>query len=183
MSYGMYRSDKNAAHDEKLTRSVRVSILARVEAFDPGTMTVNVQPLVKTNIDGKFESQPMLVGIPVGTLCMGDFVIRPWYKRGDVGIVIIGDSDMDLALESGEEAEPNTTRSHAPEDGVFYGGIGTKGKIPKGLPDNALVLAADGTYLAVTPGGIEIKGTLTVDGIVMNTHTHTAPNGVTSGPR
>ncbi len=184
MAYSKRQSDAKAARDEKVARGVRVSLLCKVVSFDPKNMTVDVQPLVKTEIDGKYESQPMLVGIKCGCISMGKFTIRPWYEKGDVGNVIVGDADIDKALEAGDEAEPNTARNHAPEDGIFYGGIGVPGKLPEGLPENALVLAAGGVYLAISEDGIDVKGKLRLvdEGVVLNTHTHTCPDGETTGP-
>ena len=198
MSYDSGRSDIAAARDEHVRNSVRVSMPVKVLAFDSAAMTVDVQPLVKGAIDGEYHSQPPVMAVPIACLCAGEMVIRPWYKRGDTGLLIIGDSDMDMALASGDEAEPNTKRSHAPEDGVFLGGLYTAANLPSGLPDNALVLAAGGTYLAVSSGGIKIQGNLTVtgsitsggettaQGVALSSHTHggvETGGGSTSGPR
>ncbi len=184
MAYGTRKSDTDAARDEKIAKGVRVAILCSVVSFDPEQMTVDVQPMVKTEIDGKFASQPMLVGIKCGCISMGKYIIRPWYEKGDVGNVIVGDADIDNALESGAEAEPNTARNHAPEDGTFYGGVGVPDKLPKGLPDNALVLAAGKTYIAVSEEAVSVKGKLVLvdEGVTLNTHTHTCPDGETSIP-
>jgi len=186
MSYSRKQSDVQAARDAKNREAVRVSMPVKVLAFHPTRMTVDVQPLVKEKIDGKFISAAPIMGLRVACLCFGDFIIRPWYNRGDVGEVIVGDHDADLALRAGDEAEPNTARNHAPEDGFFIGGVCAEGKVPAGLPDNALVLAAGGTHIAVKPDGVTIKGDVTVtgklsaSGIEMTTHNH--PGGIMSGP-
>lgn len=115
-------------------------------------------------------------------------MIRPWYKRGDVGWVIVADFDSDAALQTGREAEPNTRRNHAPEDSLFLGGVCPAGKVPQGLPGDALVLAAGSVYLAVSKTGITIhgdvtiSGTLEASGIEMTTHTHPTSWGETGTP-
>ena len=58
-----------------------------------------------------------------------------------------------------------------------------------GLPESALVLGTDtgSVYIAVTAGGIQIKGDVTVDGklaaggVEMTTHTHPGDSGGTTG--
>ena len=110
------RSDLRAAQSEKDREAVRVSMPVQVLAFYPDTMTVDVQPLVKEAIDGSYASAAPILGLHIACLCVGDYVIRPWYKRGDVGWVIVADFDSDAALQTGREAEPNTRRNHAPED-------------------------------------------------------------------
>lgn len=186
MSYSSKRSDVDAAKAEKTASSVRVSQMVRVLKFDSAALTVDVHPINKESIDGSYASAAPIMAVPAACLCSGDYVIRPWYKRGDVGLLIVGDSDIDAALQSdGKDVEPNTSRSHSPEDGIFIGGIALAGKAPAGLPDNALVLAAGGTYLAISPSGVTISGQLTVNGVDMGAHTHTAPEGggTTSGPQ
>lgn len=190
MSYSTKQSDLRAAQSEKDRAAVRVSMPVKVLAFDAAAMTVDVQPLNKELIDGQYASAAPLVGLRVACLCAGDYVIRPWYKRGDIGLVIVGDTDADAAFQTGAEAEPNTSRNHAPEDGIFIGGVCPAGKAPAGLPDNALVLSAGGTYIAINSEGVTINGDVTVtgklaaSGIEMTTHIHTGDSGGnTSGPR
>lgn len=191
MSYSRRQSDVRAARSEKDRAAVRVSSVVRVLAFYPASMTVDVQPLVKEQIDGQYASAAPIMGLRVATLCAGEYIIRPWYNRGDIGLVITGDYDADAVFVSGQESEPNTARNHAPEDGIFIGGVCPAGKAPKGLPSDALVLAAGSgsTYLAVKDGKILIKGDVEVegnvkisdlleaDGIEMTTHTHTGDSG------
>lgn len=169
--------------DQKISSGVRVAMLVSVLAFNASEMTVNVQPLVKKQIGGSFQSQPPLMGVPVACLCAGSFAIRPWYQRGDMGMVIISDHDMDQVLETGAEAEPNTRRSHAPEDSIFIGGVCAMDNAPQGYPDNALVLAAGNAYIAVSSEGITISGGLTVDGVSFGSHRHggVEPGGGTTG--
>lgn len=164
MSYGSKQSDLRAAQSEKDRAAVRVSMPVKVLAFYPKSMTVDVQPLVKESIDGEYASAAPLMGLRAACLCAGDYVIRPWYKRGDIGWIIVSDFDADAALQTGQEAEPNTERNHAPEDSLFIGGVCPAGQAPSGLPDDALVLAAGGTYLSISSSGISIQGDVQITG-------------------
>lgn len=189
MSYGSRQSDLRAAEGEKNRAAVRVSMPVKVLAFYPDKMTVDVQPLVKEKIDGQYASAAPLIGLRVACLCAGSYTIRPWYKRGDIGWVIVSDFDADAVLQTGAEAEPNTARNHAPEDGLFIGGVCPAGKAPTGLPSEAVVLAAGGTYVAVKEDGVTINGNVTISGMLsasgieMTTHTHTGGGGTTGGPQ
>lgn len=195
MSYSKKQYDLTAARDEKNRQAVNVAFICKVLTFDPATMTVDVQPLNKALIDGEYYSASPIVGIRASCLCSGDFVIRPWYKRGDIGFVIVCDSDNDNVLLSGVEAVPNTARNHSIEDCIFIGGICVNGAAPTGLPENALVLAAGDKYIALKQSGISINGNvqitgnlsisnnLTSAGIDITNHTHRGDSGgITSAP-
>lgn len=191
MSYSRKQSDVKAARSEKDRAAVRVSAVVRVLDFYPDSMTVDVQPLVKEKIDGQYASAAPIMGLRAATLCAGEYIIRPWYNRGDIGMVVTGDYDADAVFSTGQESEPNTARNHAPEDGIFIGGVCPSGKAPKGLPSQALVLAAGSgaAYVALKSdkilikGDVEIEGNVKIsdlleaDGIEMTTHTHTGDSG------
>ena len=95
----MSNRDNKSAREERLAANLRVAELVKVVRFDAQTMTIDAQPLVQTNIDGVMANQPQLTGVPVAALSMGDFTIRPWYKKGDIGLIVICDKDIDAALD------------------------------------------------------------------------------------
>lgn len=192
-------------HDRKLAESICVAATVQVTAFDPAKMTVNVQPLSKHLENGRYESQPPILAVPVACTRCGGFIFRPWYNAGDIGVVVYLDHDMDSTVSGGKEAVPLTERNHATSDAIFIGGIVSGSYTANGLPANSLVLAAeDGSvYVAVKKSGVEIlgnvqiKGNVQVDGKVTATgdvlaessvsgahHTHTGDSGgSTSQPR
>lgn len=146
-------------HDRKLAESICVSATVKVLKFDKNKMTVNVQPLSKHLENGKYETPPPILQVPVATTRMGGFISRPWIKEGDVGVVVYLDHDMDSTVTGGKEAKPLTERNHSTSDAVFIGGIVSGSYTVNGLPDEAHVLAKeDGTvYLAVTQNTVSIK--------------------------
>lgn len=165
-------------HDRKLSESICVAATVKVLKFDKDKMTVNVQPLSKQLENGKYESQPPILKVPVGVTRIGGFILRPWIKAGDVGFVVYLDHDMDSTVTGGKEAKPLTERNHATSDAIFIGGIVSGDYTVKGLPDEAHVLAKeDGTiYVAVTTDKVQIKNTsttadFTADTIDMKTGT------------
>lgn len=168
-------------HDRKFAESICVAATAKVISFDPEKMTVNVQPLSKHLENGQYESQPPILQVPVVGTRSGGFITRPWFNAGDVGIVLYLDHDIDSTVSGGREAEPLTTRNHAPSDAVFLGGIVSGfSKSSKELPSESLVLCSEtGTaYLAVTETGIEIAGNVVVKGNVTATGDVVAKKGV-----
>ena len=148
-------------HDRKLAESICVSATVSVLKFDKAKMTVNVQPLSKQLENGKYETPPPILQIPVAATRIGGFIFRPWIKEGDVGVVLYLDHDMDATVTGGKEAKPLTERNHATTDAVFVGGVVSGDYTVKGLPDEAHVIAReDGEiYVAVTAEKVIIKNT------------------------
>ena len=96
-------------HDKRLAESICVAATVKVVAFDPAKMTVDVQPLSKHLQNGKYESQPPILGVPVACTRCGGFITRPWIKAGDTGVVVYLDHDMDSTVTGGKEAKPRRT--------------------------------------------------------------------------
>lgn len=167
-------------HDQKLAESICVAATVKVLAFDKEKMTVNVQPLSKHLEHGKFESQPPILQVPVACTRLGGFIVRPWIKAGDVGLVVYLDHDLDSTVTGGKEADPLTERNHATSDAVFIGGIVSGGYKVQGLPDEGHVIATeDGSvYVAVTKGKVVIQGDLQVNGKITATGDVLAENSV-----
>lgn len=89
-------------HDKRLAESICVAATVKVVAFDPAKMTVDVQPLSKHLQNGKYESQPPILGVPVACTRCGGFITRPWIKAGDTGVVVYLDHDMDSTVTGGK---------------------------------------------------------------------------------
>lgn len=161
----MSHSVENQERKEQ-TESVHVSALCRVDSFDPAKMTVNVQPLSKVLNGGVYRTQPPILNVPVSLVRGGGFVYRPWYQAGDVGIVVYLDHDIDRIVAAGQECQPNTERYHSSEDAVFIGAFAAASNPVNGLPENSLVMGTEGgdIYIAISVGGIAIKGDITLIG-------------------
>ncbi len=163
-------------HDRRLANSICVAATVQVIAFDPEKMTVNVQPLSKSLQNGKYESQPPILKVPVVCMRCGGFILRPWIKVGDTGLVVYLDHDMDSTVTGGREAIPLTERNHAASDAIFIGAIISGDYKVQGLPNDSHVIAKDdgNIYVAVTKDKVEIKNQNTTaefktDKIEMNT--------------
>ena len=146
-------------HDLKLKESLCVAAVVQVLKFDPEKMTVNVQPLSKQLENGKYESQPPILKVPVALTHCGGFIFRPWIKEGDIGTVVYLDHDMDATVTGGKEAKPLTERNHATTDAIFVGALVAGSYTVKGFPDKSICIATeDGKiYVAVTKDKVIVK--------------------------
>lgn len=166
-------------HDRKLLESICVAAVVQVTSFDKKKMTVNLQPLSKHLVHGKYESQPPILRVPIICFRSNGFIFRPFCKKGDIGIVLYLDHDMDSTVSGGKEAEPLTERTHSTTDAIFIGGIVSgEYKLPDTLPDDAFIFTKeDGTlYISVTKEKIALKNVettaeFTADAISMTAKT------------
>lgn len=179
---GINEYEYQQIHDKRIAESICVAATVKVVSFDPAKMTVDVQPLSKHLQNGKYESQPPILGVPVACTRCGGFITRSWIKAGDTGVVVYLDHDMDSTVTGGKEAKPLTERNHATTDAIFIGTIVAGGYSSSGLPSDSLVLATEsgGIYVAVSAAGITIKGDLTVNGKITASGDVLAENSISS---
>ena len=97
------------AMQRKMAEEIHFADMVEVMEFYPDDMTVDVKPLVMAVREERFVSRTPILRVPVRTLGSREFFIRPWYKAGDVGVIVYLDYDSDNAFASGEEAEPLRT--------------------------------------------------------------------------
>lgn len=154
------------ANNKALSKNICVADLVSILSFDYNAMTVDVKPIVKYPDEEKFQSCPPILAVPIAPIMGGSFVFRPWYKPGDIGVVVYLDRDSDNAISDGGEAEPNTERLHSGDDAIFLGGIASGSKKVSGLPQEAICLSTEGAgvYIAVKQNEIEIKGNIKITG-------------------
>jgi hypothetical protein len=202
----MSRTEQSVENQEQrtLAQSIHVGALCRVEEFDSAKMTVKVQPLSKALDGGVYRSPPPILNVPVAIIRGGGLILRPWYKSGDLGVLLFCDHDIDRIMEAGAEVQPNTERNHAEEDAVFVGAFTPASNPVTGLPSEAIVMAAEGgaVYVAVSKDKITFKGPIEIIGDITHTgkstvsddvvasgkslksHTHTdSMGGTTSSPK
>ncbi|MDR2686516.1 MAG: hypothetical protein LBB75_02090 [Oscillospiraceae bacterium] len=174
------------AREKQQALDLNVAAVVEVKSFDKDKMTVDVQPLSKRLVQGKYQSCPPVQAVPIAVTRCADWVVRPWYKKGDVGLLVYIDHDIDKVADDGKESEPNTERNHSASDAVFVGGIVLGQKniaqlAQNDCPDEALALGSvDGKqWIAICKdkiksqadkwehkGDIEIKGDIDIEGDV-----------------
>ena len=166
-----------AAFEKNLLSGINCAAIVRAMAFNQEAMTVDVAPLVRRPMGDSYQTPPPILSVPVAAVKGGGFIVRPWYKAGDVGAVIYLDADSDNAISGGEACNPNTERLHSGDDAVFIGGIFAGEGAAPGLPEESFVLSTEdgATYIAVSPRGILIKGDVQIEGSIKTSKTIT-PN-------
>lgn len=159
----MNRSKAYALEQAKIRgqkKSICVAELVQVAEFYPEDMTVDVIPMVMEKQKESYIERSPLLKIPVMLLGSLDIPVRPWYKSGDVGLVVYLDQDSDSVLESGNASKPQTLGYHTGEHGVFVGAILSGGKSLE-MPDNpdekAISAGMPEHYISVTEKEISIK--------------------------
>lgn len=110
--------------DKLMRKSIAVAMLCAIISVSSDGGKVNLQPLSKTEIDGKYESSPPLINVPVlKHRNENGAIFSPIYHPGDIGIVLFCDHDIDNILLSRAESEPASDRLHSLDDGIFLGVI------------------------------------------------------------
>ena len=208
MNTPQYRYEQQ--QKKKAAEAINVAQIVKVTAYDGAKQTVDVQPISKRLEQGTYQSQPPILGVPIVCDRGGGFAKKVAYKAGDIGLVVFCDHDIDNAVSSGTEGEPNTERNHSATDAIFIGGI-LPGSASNSLPDGYAIGTEGGSiYLVVKENGIEVlgdtkvtgditiigdvavtgdvtvigsitaTGDVTAGGISLKNHIHTCPDGQTS---
>ncbi len=152
------------AMQKKFAEEIHVADMVEVMEFYPDDMTADVKPLVMAVREERFMSRPPILKVPVAMLGSKDFFIRPWYKAGDVGLIVYLDYDSDNVFVSGGEAEPLTMGCHTGKDGIFIGGVMCGCRLAEGMPDETIAIGSGENYLAVGKEGIVIHGKMELNG-------------------
>ncbi len=212
MNTPQYRYEQQ--QKKKAAEAINVAQIVKVTAYDGAKQTVDVQPISKRLEQGTYQSQPPILGVPIVCDRGGGFSKKVAYKAGDIGLALaLCDHDIDNAVSSGTEGEPEDSAITRPPCAIFIGGI-LPGSASNSLPDGYAIGTEGGSiYLVVKEDGIEVLGdtkvtgditiigdvavtgdvtvtgsiTATGDviagGVSLKSHTHTCPDGQTSPPQ
>lgn len=83
-------------------------------------LRVTVQPQVSLlTTNGERVSRAQIASLPVFQFGAGGFLLSFPIKKGDPGWIIAADRDISIYLQSGKEAQPNTTRRKSFADAWF----------------------------------------------------------------
>ena len=181
MNTPQYRYEQQ--QKKKAAEAINVAQIVKVTAYDGAKQTVDVQPISKRLEQGTYQSQPPILGVPIVCDRGGGFSKKVAYKAGDIGLVVFCDHDIDNAVSSGTEGEPNTERNHSATDAIFIGGI-LPGSASNSLPDGFTIIGDVAVTGDVTvTGSITATGDVIAGGVSLKSHTHTCPDGQTSPPQ
>lgn len=148
------------ARNRGIQKSICVAELVQVMEFYPDDMTVDVKPMVKVEQEDSFVEKPPVLKIPVIMLGSIEIPVRPWYKAGDVGLIVYLDQDSDNVLLTGVDSEPQTTGYHTGEHAVFVGTV-LCGEMMLEMPENqtekAISAGMPEQYIAISEEEIKVK--------------------------
>lgn len=158
-----------------------------VDSYDADAVTVVVQPTIKVpvkKINGSVElvQLPLLMDVPVMFPCAGGFSITHPINVGDECFVSFASRNIDIWWQSGGVQNPFDTRKHDLSDGfAFFRPQSQANKISNiSTTDLEIRNDANTCKIQITPDGVinfmgtksvfhhpvEMKSTLTVDGII-----------------
>lgn len=181
---------------DDIKASIHTALTGTVTAFNPATMTVDVQPATKSAIrqpDGsvKLIPYPLLTGVPVSFPGGGGATLTFPIKAGDEVLVTFASRSTDAWSQSGGEQNPMDARTQDLSDGIAHVGVRSSGKLPTGgaSSDSTELRTDDGKKrVSLNDGGINVSSDqpvivnapdLIINGISFMNHVHggVAPGG------
>lgn len=166
---------------------VWTSLPCEVESYDPDAVTITAQPTIRIpirNQEGVVElvQLPLLEDVPVMFPCAGGFTITHPIRVGDECFVSFASRNIDIWWQSGGVQNPFDTRKHDLSDGFAFFRPQSQAKKIGNISTTDLEIRNDENTckIQITPDGVinfigtksvfhhpvEMKSTLTVDGII-----------------
>ncbi|GHU78300.1 hypothetical protein AGMMS49992_28640 [Clostridia bacterium] len=129
--------------------------LAKIIKFDEKKGTVDIQPIEKRLVDGKYEPRPPILDVPISNTTGGGFTFSRQYKKGEILSFACADHDIDIGMNKADDYDPNTQRSHQGSDAFMIGHVNPFGNTASRLPPGTFGFGTtDGKdYLVVWPDG------------------------------
>ena len=170
---------------------VNTAIPVIVTAVDAGgsdapTGYVTVKPLV-CQVDGFGETldPAELFRVPYARVQGGvaALVIDP--VPGDIGLAVFAKSDCSgVAQMQSKPVQPGSFRKFSMSDGFYFGGFLNRAPsvYVEVKQDQSIVITASSGVTVNAPTVMVPSGDVIASGISLNSHTHTCPDGETSGP-
>lgn len=188
----MYRSMEGSWKN-----NLRVASPGIIQSFDSITQTCTIQltlreEVTKEDYTKEWINLPLLLDVPIVIpQCKGMALTFP-IEKGDECLVIFLDSCMDSWFSSGGIQNQIEKRRHDLSDAVAIIGIKSQPNvIPNYSKDSCQLRNNEGTaYVELKGNNINLVGStvnisagkIVLDGITWDSHTHTCPDGETTGP-
>jgi hypothetical protein len=181
----------------KLKADLRVAMPGIVVTFNSDEQTVSVQPALREKLRDKNGNVtdvalPILPDVPIVFPRAGGYMVVSAINPGDEVLVIFLDMCEDSWWSSGGVQNQLELRRHDLSDAVCVPGLWSQPNRVKNYPENGIQLRNEsgdtmveitGTTINIqTSGTVNIDGNTTVDGKVFLQHTHSDPQGGSTGP-
>lgn len=136
--------------------SLRVSMPGRIEAFDPGTQTATVQPLLQSQANDTIETLPRVYRVPVVFAGGGSFSSTWPVAPGDGCLMVFADGSIDLWQETGGVSAPVDGQTHALTDAIAIVGLRRNGAIAEFDPARAVWAGGNGPRVAADGAAVHL---------------------------
>jgi hypothetical protein len=178
---------------EQFGADLRVASPGTIVSYDSGAQTATIQLTLreKINIDGalSWEDIPLLVDVPVIMLRAGGYMLEFTPTTGDECLVIFGDNCMDAWWQSSGVQNQIDKRRHDLSDGFAILGPTSQPKKVSSLGSGirlrneagSVKIEISGTTATITASNVVLGTNTTIDGKVFLSHTHSDPQGGTTG--
>lgn len=158
-----------------------------VDSYDADAVTITAQPAIKIPVRNKVGvvellQLPLLMDVPVMFPCAGGFTITHPIRTGDECFVLFASRNIDVWWQSGGIQNPFDTRKHDLSDGFAFFRPQSQANKISGISTTDLEIRNDANTckIQIKPSGeihfvgtksvfhhpVEMKGTLTVDGVI-----------------
>lgn len=177
---------------EDIMKNMNCVKVCTVEAYDPATqraeVRINHKQLLSENPD-VLRDYPIVVDCPVYVPGGGGGYISHPIQKGDTGIILFNDRDIERYLQTGGADKPNTFRKHDLSDGLVIVGFRHNQNTLSGISNDQIQVYwtasvnmqwQDGQIVSTAPtfvhngnmeitGNTEILGSLFIGGTVQTT--------------
>ena len=129
---------------QELSASLHCALPGIVESFDPEFQTVTVRPALCRRHNGQPLPMPLIRDVPVFFPGSRTQAITWPVSPGDECLLIFADPAIDCWFETGEAAEPPSSRSHDLSDAFAFVGFRSKPNALPNFPDQPAVFPDGG---------------------------------------
>lgn len=153
-----------------------VCMPGRIEKYDAVKQKADVKPLIqKQYLDGRTESLPIVVGVPVVFPGAGNRakLNMSVLQQGDFVLMLFCDRNIDQWLSSGRDLPPSTRRQHDLTDAIAIAGLNPFSGFDNPEPDVVGITYKDAKFRIQPDGKVTIGNGVTelldiIDRILLN---------------
>lgn len=188
---------------ETMLSQVHTCLPGKIETYDYEYQKASVKPLIKKKyLDGKVESLPVIVNVPVLFPRTANFSFTYPLEKDDLVLILFSERSLELYLEQGGEQEPGDRRKFDLSDAIVIPGLYPFSEKSKSKNNDDVFIKYNEAELKISKDGkFRFKGDLVVEGEVtagvtvneegedegginLTTHIHSevSAGGETSGP-
>lgn len=142
------------AHIADMLDDVHTCKVASIVSYNATLQKASCQPLVHNKYvdqdtgEIKTERPPVIDSVPIAFPRLGQWGMTFPVQRGDVVLLVFGDSSLDRWLQRGGEIDPEDDRRHDYNDAIAIPGVFDFAHVPTSAPTDALVIHGPKVRLA-----------------------------------